>query len=212
MKTKAIFMTAGMVLFTLFSKGQNKDHANYIWSYEGKKKTTTIGVYSGLGYSYSEISGRNAGFLSARAGVVFNEKWAVGVGGSALNYDYALDELVTDGTYRLQAAYTGMFVEYIQPFGNWGKASISILSGQGLAFYEYNKDFREGKEWYEELIDVEEFAVFEPGVELGFRIMNNWWLTAQASYLTTSPVELLGQNKNFMENYTVGMGVKWGIY
>lgn len=212
MKTKVFITTAVLVLGSLFAKAQNNDHKNYIWSYEGKKKTNTIGSYVGLSGTYSPLKGKNSYWLGGRIGVVFNNKWTIGIGGNLLDYDKQLDELVNDGTYRLQAGYGGLFVERLFSLQNWGKISMSWLSGSGITFFEYDKEYAESREWYQEIIDMEDFAINELGVEFQIRVYKNWWLGAQASYRLTSPIEMKGEDEFFLRDYSAGISVKWGIF
>ncbi|MEE4197803.1 MAG: hypothetical protein V2I54_09170 [Bacteroidales bacterium] len=212
MKTKGLFLTAILAISTVALMAQEKETKNYIWEYQREGKTKTLGVYGGIFYSYSEIMDKSAGYLGAEVGVVFNQKWGVGLSGAAINFDYNLDELVNDGTYRLEGGHTGMFVKYIIPFSGWGKINLSVYSGYGSMNYRYNKEYRDERPWYQEIIDTETYAVLEPGIELDVRIARKWWVGAKATYVTTSPVELMGVDENFLENFAFGLSLKYGIF
>ncbi|MDO9510598.1 MAG: hypothetical protein Q7J34_02460 [Bacteroidales bacterium] len=211
MKAKVIM--AGTILFLasiLTSTAQ--DHKDYIWSYNGGKKEHTLGLYAGINSSYTRMMDKDAGWLGYRAGLVLDKRWVVGVGGDALWYDYALTELAENGTYHLQAGYQGIFVEYLQPIGSRVKIGFSILSGQGLVKYEYDKDFRKDKPWFEEIIDQSTFQVFEPGIEIQARIGGNWWLGLHGTYRNTSPVELLETSECVFRTLNGGITLKYGIF
>mgnify|MGYP001168463065 FL=1 len=212
MKTKVFITVAILTFSSLIGKSQDSDSKNYIWSYEGKKKTHTIGTYAGLSGSYSPIGNSSAYWYGGRVGLVFDKRWTIGIGGNVLNYDKHLDEVVSDGTYRLQAAYAGLFVEYIVPFNNWGKLSVSWLSGTGNAYFEYDKDYRESRPWYQEVIDTEKLVANDIGLEFQVKVIGNWWLGAHATYRLTNPVELVGEDEYFLRNYSAGVSVKWGIF
>ena len=212
MKTRVIILSAILFLLSVYSKAQETQNRNYIWTYEGKKRTHAIGTYVGLSGTYSPLKGEDAYWLGARIGVVFNQKWTIGVGGNALDYDKELSELVDDGTYRLQAGYAGLFVERLFPLKDWGKLSISWLGGSGITFFEYDKVYTESKEWYEEIVDMDDFAVNELGVEFQVRVYKNWWMGAHTRYRLTSAVEMKGENEFFLRDYSAGVSVKWGIF
>jgi len=212
MKTKVLFLTAIFAISSVVLMAQENEKKNYIWEIEKKGETKTIGLYGGMFYSYSEIMDKSAGYLGAEIGVVFNQKWAVGLSGAAINFDYNLNKVVTDGTYRLEGGHTGMFVKYILPFSDWGKLNFSVYSGYGTVSYRYNKEYREDLAWYQEIIDTETYAVLEPGIEFDVRVARKWWVGAKVSYVTTSPVEFMGANENFLENYTAGISIKYGIF
>ncbi|MCG6188921.1 hypothetical protein [Maribellus maritimus] len=210
MKTKVWLTIALSGLLCLTSLAQEKK--NYIWSYEGKKRTNTIGLYGGVSGTYSTVMDNSANWLGYKAGLVFNQHWGIGFAGSALNYDKNLDRLVANGTYRLEAGYSGLFLEYIVPLKDKAKLSFSWTTGMGLAQYVYNKEFKENKLWYEEIIDQERFAANELAAEFMFRLAGNWWLGVQGSYRDTSPVELNETADDIFEQFNVGISIKYGIF
>ena len=212
MKTKVILSAMLAVILTAGSLAQETNHKDHIWTYQGKKKVNTIGLYAGIYGSYSEVMDKPSSFLGARAGLVFNNRWTIGLAGYALNFDRKLTALSEEGAYRLEGGYSGLLVEYIKPFRQWGKLSVSVVSGMGLVQYRYDKESREGREWYNEIIDKENFAVFEPGMEFQVRLAGNWWIGAYATYRTTSPVDFKGADEDFLENYTVGASIKLGVF
>jgi hypothetical protein len=54
--------------------------------------------------------------------------------------------------------------------------------------------------------------VNEIGLDMHFRTIGKWWLGAYGSYKFTSPIELIGTEKYFLQNYSVGVSVKYGIF
>ena len=210
MKTK-VWLTITLV-FLLFLTGTGQERKNYIWSYEGKNKNHTLGFYGGLTGSYSKVLDEPAMWFGGKAGLVFNGHWAVGFAGNVLNYDKNMDLLVNDGTYRLEAGYSGMFVEYIVPMKDKAKFSVSWTTGMGLAQYVYNKEFTEDKLWYEEIIDRDRFAANEFTAEFMIRLTGNWWLGVQGSYRDTSPVKLTETNRDLFEQINMGVSVRYGIF
>jgi hypothetical protein len=211
MKSKVVllFVTllANCMLFA-----QDSPRKDYIWKYQGKDKEHTIGLFAGLNGGYNELLGKSATLIGYKAGVVFDRHWAVGFGGQALNFDHSLNELVQDGTYRLEGGYSGMFVEYLVPMGRNFKAGISILSGMGVAQYRYTKDFAENRPWYQEIIDTETFAVFEPSVDFQARIAGKWWIGLYGSYRNTSPIKLMGTDENFLNTFNAGVSLTYGVF
>lgn len=212
MKTKVFIVSAILLLVIMTTKAQDQTSKSYVWQWQGKTKTHTLGYYGGIYGTYSPVDNRSAQWLSGRLGVVIDKHWGLGIAGSALNYDYHLYKVVNDGTYRLQAGFAGMFIEYLIPIKEWGKVSFSWTTGKGTAFYQYDKDYRENRPWYQEIIDTEDFAVNELGMEVQFRTFRKWWIGAYGSYRLTSPIELMGQDDFFLRNYSVGVSIKYGIF
>ena len=191
---------------------QENSSKDYNWSCQKNQKTHTLGLYGGVYGSYSPVGDRPAQWFTARMGVSFNHRWGFGLAGSVLNYDYELDELVNDGTYRLQAGFTGMFIERMFSLTEWSKLNLSWTTGMGRAFYQYNKDFREDRPWYEETIDTEDFAANELGLELQFKTFGKLWAGLYGSYRLSSPIMLMGTDEDFLTDYSVGVSVKYGLF
>lgn len=210
MKTNTILFTAFFFFSGIFATAQ--DQGDYLWTYEGKHKTHTIGLYGGLYGSYSELNSDGVGFLGLKGGVVFDRKLGVGLAGFALWYDKPLDALMTDGTYHLQAGYSGAYVEYIQPIGQHVKLSVSLLSGAGLALYQVDKPYESDLPWYDRILDQDNFSVLEPGFEVQTRIGKKWWLGGYATYRTTSPIRMRGTEEDILQNYTTGISIKYGVF
>lgn len=209
---KTIILSLCILLVSLGALAQDNESKNHVFTLKGKNKTHEVGLYGGLSGTYSETLAKPSGWLSAKAGLVFNHKWAFGWAGSGLYFDRRLDQGVTDGTYHLEAGYAGLFAEYMQPLGKNLKISFSVLSGAGLAVYRYDKDFAENRPWYQEIIDQETFAVFEPGIDLMAKISSRWWLGLNGSYRNTSPVKLTGTDDMLFNKFNGGISIRYGIY
>jgi len=161
---------------------------------------------------YTTLNAQAAGFLEVRGGITLNDSWTFGLGGAGLYYDKKLSSLVSDGTYHLYAAYGGIYVErsfWISP--NF-KGSVSLLTGQGKIYYQYDNDYRKEKVWTEEIIDETTFAVLEPGVTLQYRVGENVWLGLTASYRSTSPIRLLNTSESLLRNGSAGLTFSWDVF
>jgi hypothetical protein len=211
MKSKVLVLA--FVLFVNFMLfGQDSTTRDYVWKYKGHHNEHTLGLFCGLSGGYNELLGKSATMIGYKAGVVFDKHWAVGFGGHALNFDHTLAELVSDGTYRLEGGYSGVFVEYMIPMGRNFKAGVTILSGMGVAQYRYTNGFAESRPWYQEIIDTETFAVFEPGIDVQARIAGKWWIGVYGTYRNTSPVKLMGTDEQFLNTFNAGVSLTFGVF
>lgn len=210
MKTKAIITTLAIIFASVTISAQ--EHPTHIWEYQGKKKTNELGLYAGLSGTYAPVLGKSAGFLGARAGLVFNQRWTIGLAAKGLAFDHTLNEVVSDGDYRLEGGYAGMYVEFLQPVGDNLRLSLSLMTANGIVLYRYDKQHLEGKEWYEETIDQDTYGVMEPGFEILVRVGGNWWIGAKAAWRSTSPLELKGTGENILEGNEAGLSVRYGIF
>jgi len=203
---KTAILTAALFFLTIVSFGQERENHFAMWG------DTEIGGYVGLSGRATEIGDETHSVFDAKAVLVLNGSWGLGVTGSAFNYDKSLSALVDDGTYRLEASYGGFFIEKIFSFNKNFKLALSIGTGAGMAQYRYEKDYRKEKRWTEEYIDVVQFAFFEPGIEIEHRIAGNFWIGATGSFRNTSPLELLGTDDQLLQSWNAGISVKYGIF
>lgn len=212
MKTKIVVLAMLIITSGIHATAQDKVQKNYIFSYEGKKKTHTIGAYAALSGTASEVSGKTALWAGAKLGVVLDHRYTLGVAAYGLSYDHSLTALVDDGKYHLEAGYTGLFFEYMQPLGKRFLLGFSVLTGQGTAKYTYDKDYRENKAWYEQTIDLQNFSVIEPGIEALIRVNPRWSFGINGSFRSTSPVRLKNTSTSILTNMNAGLSVRFGIY
>lgn len=212
MKTKQFLIILVMVLLTSNLFAQVQAQKNYLWTINTESKTHQVGLYGAISGQYTTLFNDPAFYLGARVGVVFNQKWVIGVEGHALNYDHRLTELSTDGYYRLEAGHSGAYFEYLQSVGKSIKLSVGVLTAHGIAQYRYDKETAEHLEWYEEFLDRDHYALFQPGARVYIRIVGNWWASLEASYSTTSPVKLKGAAEDFLEGANWGLSVSYGIF
>lgn len=173
---------------------------------------TPIGGYIGVNGRYSTVESNSAGFLDGKIVAVIDGDWGVGFSFSGLHYDRGLHKVVDDAPYRLNAAYAGIYVERIFDLSEDFKFTISITSGMGEAYYQYDKDYRKDKVWSEEIIDRVDFAVFEPAIEINYNIGGNYWIGVMGSFRNTSPLELIGVDDNLFQKFTGGVTFKYGLF
>ncbi len=171
-----------------------------------------INGYLGTAIRISSVFSQAAGFADVKAAAVVDGSWGIGLMGSGLYYDKKLSALTPDGTYHLYAGYGGLFVEKYFPLGDRVKLSVSIMSGVGEAYYQYDKQYRKGKLWYEETIDKATFYVLEPGMGIDFRVSNTIWLGVTGSYRSTSPLSMVGTDDNLLQKLNGGVSLKWGVF
>jgi len=173
---------------------------------------TPIGGYIGVGGRYSTVESNSSGFIDGKIVAVIDENWGVGFSFSALNYDRTLTKLVNDGSYRMNAGYVGIYVERIFSISEDFRFSISITSGMGEVFYQYDKEYRKDKVWSEEIIDKTTFAVFEPAIELDYNIGGNYWIGVMGSFRNTSPLDLIGADEQIFQKFAAGVTFKYGLF
>jgi len=211
MKTKILIAAAATLLFTLPASSQLNKYS----SMKNESKTEFTGktrIYAGMSVSYTSVDKQPAGYLGAKAGLVLNDNFSIGIAGSALWYDYRLTGLVDEGTYHLESGYTGLFVEFTQNLGERVSINLSLLTGQGIAIYRMDRAYTESLSWYNEKIDEDTFGVMEPGIELLFRTNDKFSIGLSASYCSTSPLQLTGSSHGMLDGFRTGISFRYSIF
>ncbi|MFA7288180.1 MAG: hypothetical protein WC055_04810 [Melioribacteraceae bacterium] len=202
---KAKLFIIFVLIITGLAIGQPKD--NYLF----KIGDTELGGYLGFNGKYSTINSDAGGWVDVRAAITFKSNWAIGVGASGLYYDKKLSKLVNDGTYHLNGGYAGFYVEKFFDISDDIKISVSLLLGNGVVNYIYDKEYRKEKTWTEEKIDETTFTVWEPMVEIQYNLGSNLWLGLNGGFRNTSPIEMIQTDENVFNNFNAGFTFKWGI-
>ena len=208
---KKSLISATLFILTVATQAQ-EINSNSLFSFDGKKRIHYIGAMAEIYGGYSEVMAKPATWYGAKFGVIINQTWTIGVVANALNYDHTLTKLVTDGEYRLESGYQGLYIEWMKIFNNRFMINLSLNTGMGLAKYQYTKDFAENRPWYEEIIDQEIFSVFEPGGGFMVRAGGRWWLGLNCTARNTSPIKLEGTNDKFLQSANVGFTIRYGIF
>lgn len=167
-----------------------------------------INGYVGLAGRASTILNDRAGYGDVRAALQLKNNWAVGLSASGLVYDKKLSTLVQDGTYRLNLAYSGVFVEKLFSLSRNVQLSLSLMTGLGVAQYLYDKEYRREKVWKEEIIDQTTFGVQELNLNVMHRLTGPWWIGMVASLRHSAPVEMIATPENLIKNGGMGFSLK----
>lgn len=201
-----------VLLLTSGLSAQDAVQKDALWTITRGEHQYRIGAYAGINTKYSTYDSDPAGYLDLRAAVTLNGKYALGFSASGLYFDKKLRRVVNDGTYHIYAGYAGLFFARMFRVNEDMKLALSIFTGQGEAYYQYDKDYRENRPWYQEVIDRETFHVIEPGIEIEHRLKGNFWIGLTGSYRFTSPVELISTKDDLFQTFSYGISFKYGIY
>lgn len=207
MKTKLLIILSFFLSLNAFAQNSNS-----LFTLKWGEDNYSIGGYIGTNLKYSTYESNPAGYVDFNAAFTINRKWAVGVSVTGLYYDKKLQKIVNDGTYHVYAGYTGIFIERMFSVSDNTIFSLSVLSGQGEAYYKYDREYREEHPWYQEIIDTETIYVIEPSVNIQHKISKNFYLGLTGSYRFTSPLRLTGTSDNSLKTFSGGLSIKYGVF
>ncbi|MFP4527022.1 MAG: hypothetical protein ACLFQX_00615 [Candidatus Kapaibacterium sp.] len=175
----------------------------------GKTDSDGIGWYISLDNNYTTINDKLSFTLGARGAIKISDYLAVGIAGSAIWYDHRLNDLDPDRTYHLEGGYAGFYIEPMLPIGDNFMLSMQIVFANGFAQFKYDSKYNKELTWTEEIIDRDEFGVFEPTLHAQYMLGDNWALGANVSMRSTSPMEMLGAGEGMLNNVSFGFSVKY---
>lgn len=165
----------------------------------------------GLGSRFTEVNSLSAAFVGVSGSYNLSENFEIGVKAEGLYYDRKLNKLSNDKTYHLQSGHAGFFVEW-HPFGKGDiHFSIPLFMGTGEVSYLYDKEYRKDLIWYEEIIDKTIYSIFQIGVQGEARVYKNWSVALDFGIRNTSPIEMLGTDKDLFNNYEGGLTIKYNF-
>nr|MDA3833196.1 hypothetical protein [Spirochaetales bacterium] len=100
----------------------------------------------------------------------------------------------------------------VQVLGENARLNFSLLTGQGIAIYRYDRAYTGSLDWYEEKIDEDTFSVMEPGIELMIKTGDRWWIGTTLSYCSTSPIQLTDTNQGMIDGVKAGISFTYQLF
>lgn len=209
MKKLAIILS--LLLVVSIAKAQDNYQNDEIQTIFSKNRSN--GGYGAFTISYSEIGGRDALVTGGRGAFIFDQSFAIGLGGFGFvnNLDYHGYNDVN--VYSLAGGYGGIFIEPIIAGRSPVHVSFPVLIGMGgiSLFENYGWDYWEPDHPYPNFgNDV--FFVIEPAVELEFNLARFFRTALAVSYRYTSKIELLDTKEDVLRGFNFGMTFKFGKF
>jgi hypothetical protein len=170
------------------------------------------GAYGAFTIGYTQIDGRDGLISGARAGVIIDHAFAIGLGGYGFvnNIDYHTYINNDLPEYTLAGGYGGLFVEPIIAGSSPVHLSFPVFFGiGGVALLDDS-----GDHWDNEYFDVDNdvFFVVEPAVELEFNLTRFFRTALAASYRHTSNLELYQTDPDVLRGFNFGITFKFGKF
>jgi len=160
------------------------------------------------------------GFLmGGRLGVIFNDKFSIGLGGYGLTTEHLVDLTAypeVDDIAKIGFGYGGLVLEYTL-FGN--KAvhfSIPVLIGGGGVNLYKDIVINEDEFTWDDFNTYESsaFFVIEPGINLELNVTKFMRFDLGASYrmVQFSEMEYLENSNSELSNFAVNASLKFGLF
>ncbi len=199
-----------ILLFGLFSFGQQDDDSDYITFND--RRNVVHGVYLGIGLAYGEIEGEDTYIGSFKVAYVANQQFEVGFIAKGL---YSRQDIFNPGSGQnddLFAGYAGFHLEPIL----FGKSSVSLsfplFIGGGAVGYVDRDTFINDDDFEPDEDDLDAVFVLEPGVSALFNISRFVQVEAGVKYRFSSEIELVDSPIDRINGFSTGIGIKLGIF
>lgn len=200
MKTKTI-LTLLMAFFSVvFLQAQNNDEEMKLLfnkkDKSGDKEKIANGGYGALTFGYTQIDGKDAMVIGARAAWIANHHFALGLAGRGFFNNFNSNEYYDptynpnyDPNYALAGGYGGILLEPIVAPNYPVHVSFPVLIGAG-GVSATPTNWQNVDYYNQYYYGTDAYFVLEPGVDVEFNITKFFRIALGASYRYTSDVYL----------------------
>ncbi|MGC6431163.1 MAG: hypothetical protein ACON5F_08990 [Jejuia sp.] len=194
--------------------GQKEDSQDYVQFDD--RKNVVHGVYLGFNLHYGQIDGRDTGFGNFKLAYVANRKIEIGFGGTVFfnERDNDRPDLFNGDKIAMIGAYGGLHVEPILFGKRFISVSFPVLVGGGAVGY-FGNNFTNDYEGIDDDIkdeDLDTFFIVEPGINILYNFSRYTQLETGFRYRFTSDYEQPLYKKGNINGFSVGIGLKVGIF
>lgn len=163
----------------------------------------------GFDMNYGEMKAKPSVNVNISGRLAITESIYVGLRGTAVWYDHRLNKLDANRTYHVESAYGGATIQKYWELFNGFQLGLMAYAGTGFIQYKYDGKYREELTWHEEIIDLETFSIFEPGIVFEYEVRDNIGITAHMNYRMTSDIKLIETDNDMMNQVNFGFGLNY---
>lgn len=212
MKRIITFLILVMTTVSVFSQSKkNQDYVEF-----DDRKNVVHGVYLGFKLSYGQIDNIDTGFGNFKIAYVANRKVEVGLSGTVFFNERNNDrpDLFNGDKIALIGGYGGLHVEPILFGKRFISVSFPVLIGGGAVGYfgnNFSDDYENIDDDFKEE-DFDKFFIVEPGINILYNFSRYTQLETGIRYRFTSDYEQPLYKKGNINGFSIGVGLKIGIF
>ena len=202
------------VLITFSTLNAQKEESQDYIQFDDRNNVVH-GVYLGFNIHYAKFDTpgtQDAVLVNFKLAYVANQKVEIGFGGSVFfnERDNDRPDLFNGDKIGLVGAYGGIHLEPILFGKRFVSVSFPILMGGGVVGYFGNSFTDE----YEDLNDqdFDEFFIVEPGINILYNFSRYTQFETGIRYRFTSQYDLSPYDKGNLNGFSIGAGLKIGIF
>ncbi len=207
-------ITALFVLITCNAIYAQKEESTDYVEFDDRKNIVH-GVYFGFNVHYAQLDTRGereTAFANLKLAYVANRKMEVGFGVTGFFNERPNDSpnLFNGDKIALIGGYAGLHLEPILFGKRFISVSFPVLIGGGVVGYFGNSFTDEYEDIKEE--DFDKFFIVEPGINVLYNFSRYTQLETGIRYRFTSKYNLLPYDQGDLNGFSIGLGIKLGIF
>jgi len=191
------------------------DEVQTLFSNKSDHSKIDLGWYAGPSAGYTQFGCKNAFMPGIEAGIILNHFFSIGLAGSItaninnLHFTNVIDTMSAD----FIGGYAGVRMEFTVFPKFPVHFSFPLLIGGGASAYLHKYDYNPG--WHSgnyETLDWNSFFVLEPGIRAEVNIIKFLRIWIGGSYRWVPSYELINTKSDFMNNFNLAAGLKFGKF
>ena len=209
-KTTALLLFL-MLAVTTYAQDQDEDQEYITFN---DRNNVVHGVYLGIPMAYGEMDGKDTYFVGLKLAYVANRQLEVGIATVGFYSQQNLSGNISFDNEDLIGGYVGLHLEPIL----FGRRAVSLsfpqMIGAGAVGYVDGDTFENDDHDFDrdDLDTSDVIFVYEPGISALFNISRYVQLEASGKYRFSSKIQLEQRALDRINGFSVGMGVKVGIF
>ena len=231
MKTKSIITIILAFLFSaMLQAQQNDEEMKLLFHKKDKSANEKIanGGYGAISFGWTQLEGKSAVLIGARAAWIANHHFALGFAGSGFFNDFYNGNAYNPEDYFLAGGYGGILIEPIIFPMSPVHISFPVILGAGgvtaapSSGWDNNNDPYYYDNYY---YDSDAFFMVQPGIEAEFNIVKFFRIAVGASYRFTDGINLRYKyfddnnveqttvvDKNALNSFNANLTLKFGWF
>ena len=231
MKTKSIITIILAFLFSAMLQAQQNDEEMKLLFHKKDKpahERIANGGYGAISFGWTQLEGKSAVLIGARAAWIANHHFALGFAGNGFFNDFYNGDTYQPEEYFLAGGYGGILIEPIIFPMSPVHVSFPVIFGFGgvTAAPSGGWDNYDDPYYYDNYYyDSDAFFVVQPGIEAEFNIVKFFRIAVGASYRFTDGINLSYKyldsnnqehithiNKNALNSFNANITLKFGWF
>jgi hypothetical protein len=199
---------------------EKPDEVQTLFAGKGHHTKISLGWYVGPTATYTQFGGKNAFMPGIEGGIIMNHFFSIGLAGSItanVNNLYFHNVQDTMGACFI-GGYAGVKLEFTVFPKFPVHFSFPLLIGGGGSAYLHQYNYLYDNNWHNynssdyKVLDWNSFFILEPGIRAEVNIVKFLRFWVGGTYRWVPNYKLMNTNSDFMSNFNLSAGLKFGKF